>query len=142
VCRRLFDRPGYWIGDPCVVVNMNVSWMRYASLFILERFPELFDLMQERGVEAAAMDGLRSRHVPQLSSWFREIYLGRHRENLPLFSAERLIRRFGHLPAFRSRWPELHRNYQKAFRKGAVEDPSLTPERLQKLFSDRSAIRA
>jgi hypothetical protein len=139
VCRELLDRPGYWIGDPCVVVNMNVSWLRYASLFILERFPELFDLMQEKGVDPRDVDALRSRHVRNLPGWFRQIYLGAHREHLPLFSAERLVRRFGHLPAFRKAWPELRTVYRKAFEKGQTEDPSLTPERLEAMSSERAA---
>jgi glycosyltransferase involved in cell wall biosynthesis len=138
VCRHLFDRPGYWVGDPCVVVNMNVSWLRYASLFILERFPELFDLMEEKGVPKARMDVLRADHVRNIPHWFREIYLGKHREHLPAFSAERLVRRFGHLPEFQRHWPRLLGFYRKAYASGAVEDPSLTPERLAALVSPRS----
>ncbi len=134
VCRHLFDRPGYWIGDPCVVVNMNVSWLRYASLFILERFPELFDLMQEEGVDAGRMDVLRSKHVANIPNWFLKIYQGPDRENLPYFSPERLVKRFGHLPAFRAKWPQLRRVYAKAFRRGQVEDPTLTPQRLDEIF--------
>jgi glycosyltransferase involved in cell wall biosynthesis len=135
VCRHLFDRPGYWVGDPCVVVNMNVSWLRYASLFILERFPELFDLMEEKGVPKERMDVLRSGHVHNIPHWFREIYLGKHREHREAFSSERLVRRFGHLPEFQRRWPRLLGVYRKAYASGAVEDPSLTPERLAALVS-------
>jgi glycosyltransferase involved in cell wall biosynthesis len=141
VCHHLLDRPGYWIGDPCVVVNMNVSWLRYASLYILERFPELFDLMQEKGVDAREMDALRSRHVRVLAGWFRQIYLGSHRENLPLFSAERLVRRFGHLPAFRNAWPDLRKVYKKAFAEKRTEDPSLTPKRLDAILSEMTTTR-
>ena len=135
VCRHMFDRPGYWVGDPCVVVNMNVSWMRYASLYILERFPELFDLMQEKGVDAARIDKLRARHVGNMPGWFREIHLGKHRDNLPFFSVERMVRRFGHLPAFRERWPELRKIYREAFRRGLAHDSSLAPEHLETILS-------
>jgi glycosyltransferase involved in cell wall biosynthesis len=141
VCRELFDRPGYWIGDPCVVVNMNVSWLRYASIYILERFPELFDLMEEKGVEAGRMDALRAKHVGNLPGWFRAIYLGSQRDNLSLFSAERLVRRFGHLPAFQSSWPQLRKVYRQAFRRGLVEDPSLTPDRLEAILREASRER-
>jgi hypothetical protein len=113
---------------------MNVSWLRYASLFILERYPELFDLMQEMGVDADRMDVLRSKHVSNLPGWFERIYQGPHKENLPFFSAERLVKRFGHLPAFRAKWPKMRRVYEKAFRKGQVEDTTLTPQRLDELL--------
>jgi len=71
-------------------------------------------------------------------NWFREIYLGKHREHLEAFSAERLVRRFGHLPEFQRRWPRLLDFYRKAYASGAVEDPRLTPERLSALVSQRS----
>jgi hypothetical protein len=35
----MMDEPGQWIGEPQIVVNMNVSWLRYAST-TLERIPE------------------------------------------------------------------------------------------------------
>jgi hypothetical protein len=94
--------------------------------------------MQEKGVDAAQMDALRAHHVRTFPHWFREIYLGSHRENLPFFSVERLVRRFGHLPQFRDKWPELRKVYRKAFAAGQVENPSLTPERLDELLSERA----
>jgi hypothetical protein len=138
VCRHMFDRPGYWIGDPCVVVNDNVSWMRYASLFILERFPELYDLMQERGANPREVDALRTDHIPAIIRWFREIYLGPQRENLALFSPERLVKRFAHLPAFYGRWPDLVEIYQKAFQAGEAGEGASTPDRLDELFWERA----
>jgi glycosyltransferase involved in cell wall biosynthesis len=137
VCRNLLDRPGYWIGDPCVVVNMNVSWLRYATLFILERFPELFDLMQEKGVDSDRMDVLRSKHVANIPGWFAKIYEASQRENLPYYSTTRLVSRFGHLPEFQKMWPKLRKIYEKAFAEGRVEDPSLTPVRLEEYLNRR-----
>ncbi len=134
ICRNLFDRPGYWIGDPGVVVNMNVSWLRYASLYILERFPELFELMVENGADPVEIDGLRARQVPNVLHWFNEIYFGGQRDNLPHFSAARLVRRFRRLPLFRAHAAAFLEVYQKAHREGRVEDPSLTPENLKEIF--------
>jgi glycosyltransferase involved in cell wall biosynthesis len=140
VCRNLLDRPGYWIGDPCVVVNMNVSWLRYATLFILERFPELFDLMQEKGVDSARMDALRSKHVANIPAWFAKIYLASQKENLPYYSTARLVSRFGHLPEFRRLWPKLMKIYEKAFAEGRVDDPKLTPARLEECLRNRNTV--
>jgi hypothetical protein len=113
---------------------MNVSWLRYASLFILERYPELFDLMQEMGVDVNRIDILRSKHVSNLPGWFRKIYQESDKENLPFFSTERLVKRFSHLPAFRAQWPKLRKVYEKAYRQGRVEDATLTPQRLEQLL--------
>jgi hypothetical protein len=78
---------------------------------------------------------LRADHVRNIPHWFREIYLGKHREHREAFSAERLVRRFGHLPEFQRHWPRLLGVYRKAYARGAVEDPSLTPERLAALVA-------
>lgn len=139
VCRHMFDRPGYWIGDPCVVVNHNVSWMRYASLFILERFPELYDLMQEHGAVPGEVDALRTQHIPGIERWFRDIHFGPQRENLAFFSVERLVLRFAHLPAFQRGWPNLIAIYQEAFRQGQAGAGAPTPERLEEVFRERAA---
>lgn len=132
ICRNMFDRPGYWIGDPGVVVNMNVSWIRYASLYILERFPELFELMEEKGADPREINVLRARQIPNMLHYFNEIYFGTHRENIPYFSAARMVRRFQHLPLFREHWQGFANVYQKAFQEGLVEDPSFTPEDFKK----------
>jgi glycosyltransferase involved in cell wall biosynthesis len=135
VCRNMLDRPGYWIGDPCVVVNMNVSWLRYASLFILERFPELYELMQANGVAAEKVDQLRAKHVSNICGWFPKVFTDEERDNRAFFSTGRLVRRFAHVPAFRGKWPKLRKIYADAFRRGEVDDPSLTPEQLDAILN-------
>lgn len=135
VVEQMFDRPGYWMADPCVVVNMNVSWMRYAAPFILERFPEVFDRMEARGADRAEVDALRSRHVPQLLHWVSEVYLGQQGEHRGSFSMERLVRRFGHLEAFRRQWPAMRAVYARARGTGSVEGGALAPEQLDALVA-------
>jgi glycosyltransferase involved in cell wall biosynthesis len=137
VCRHMLDRPAYWIGDPCVAVNLNVSWMRYASLFILERFPELYDLMEDNGVSRDHVDALRARHVKNIRHWFEKIHTAADQENRPFFSPERLVERFGHLPAFQAHGDEMLRVYRRAFREGRVADRTVTPERLEAAMQRR-----
>jgi hypothetical protein len=139
ICRHMFNCPGYWIGDPCVVVNLNVSWARYASLFILERFPELYDLMQEHGAASHEVDVLRTNHIPNVMHWFRQIYFSPQRENLAYFSVERLVIRFAHLPAFHRCWPKFIEIYQEAFHQEQAGAGAPTPERLEKVYCERAA---
>ncbi len=35
------DTPVYWISKPLLAVDLRVSWIRYAPIWILERFPEM-----------------------------------------------------------------------------------------------------
>ena len=134
VCRHMMGRPGYWLGDPCVVVNMNVSWMKHAALFILERFPELHDLMQANGVESADVDRLRSVHMPNVMNWLLEIYSGRQKENLSHFSIDRLIRRLRHLPSFRRQWGFVFDLYKNACRIGLVPTEGVAPEMVERIY--------
>jgi len=137
----MMDRPAYWVGDPCLVVNMNVSWMRYASLFILERFPEIFDRMEARGVPRAEVDALRAHHVPDLLTWLPRILFGPQREHLGSFSTERLVRRFARVDAFAARWPEVRALYRGAHGQGLADDPALSPERLDAVFAAARGVR-
>ena len=141
VLEHLFDRPAYWIGDPCVVVNMNVSWSRYQALYVLERFPEIYDRMEERGAERAQVDAMRTRFIPHLSPWLFQLYFGSQKEHVPSISVERLVRRFGGLPAFEPHWPEIRALYRRAFQEGLAADRSLTPERRDAIREEARAAR-
>jgi hypothetical protein len=140
IVRHMSRRPGYWIGDPCVVVNMNVSWMRYASLYILERFPELYELMEENGADRAGVDELRTNQVPNVLHWLDQIYFGGQKENLRHFSIERLVRRTRHLPAFRRQWSEFRLIYERAFRTGAAGPGAPDIATLEKIYANQELV--
>ena len=137
IVERLFDRPGYWVGDPCVVVNLNVSWNRYAALYMLERFPDIFERMEAQGADPSAIRFLKDRHASGLPHWVREIYFGGQREHLPHFSMARLVRRFREVPGFMRIWPTLQALHQRALAEGRSDDPAMTPERLQAILDER-----
>lgn len=130
VLEHMFNRPGYWVGDPCVVVNWNVSWSRFVGPYLLERFPEIFDRMEALGADRREIDGLRTSHLPHVARILPELYFGNQMEHLPSFSIERLVRRFGRLEAFDRYWPAIRAVYARAFEAKRVRDPSLTPDAL------------
>jgi hypothetical protein len=68
----LQDRPAWWVGEPAVVVNMNVSWTRWVLLWHLERMPDLFDAAERAGVAPAALDRYRAVHANEAERWLRE----------------------------------------------------------------------
>ena len=119
VLKHMMDEVGYWIGEPQVVVNMNVSWLQYASLWILERLPEVFDLSEAEGASQAAVDVWRARHVGNIEHWFREIMDSDECGNGKYFSPARLVMRFKHLKEFKNIIPRLMEIYEAAYLRGA-----------------------
>ena len=99
VVNELFHGPALWLGEPCVVVNMQVSWADYAPQFVLERLPELYDLMEARGASRKLMDAIRQRSVPNVVNFMRRALAG-ERPSGDGISLERLIRRYKHFGDF------------------------------------------
>ena len=135
VLTRMMDERGYCVGDPQVVVNMNVSWMKYATLWILERIPEVFDYAERNGVAHEKVDQWRLQllknvkhfsrrkykkgpYGTDISHFFREIYGKDPEGNREYFSPTRLISRLKHLDEFRKIVPELRDVYEKAHQSG------------------------
>jgi glycosyltransferase involved in cell wall biosynthesis len=116
VLDHLFHGPGLWLGQPSVAVNMNVSWGRYAPLFVLERLPEIYDLMEARGADKEELDAIREHNVPGVLHFLDLLFTGGADDVASGVSFERVVRRFKHIPAFRVRLPKLLKQYEAARR--------------------------
>lgn len=127
----LQDRPAWWVGEPALVVNMNVSWLRWALLWHLERMPDLFEEAERHGVDPHRLDQYRMQHLAEAEQWVRMTYFDAEdaiREN---FSLARLLERCKHLPEFRSRHlPGVRRAYAEAWAAGRVAVDPLPPDEL------------
>jgi FkbM family methyltransferase len=115
VCHNMFEEMGLWIGQPSVVVNMNVSWLKYAPLWILERVPELYDLAEEKGSSPEAMDKWREHNFPGVLHYLHEIYFSDTENNIQYFSIDRLIQRTRHLPIFKANIKQFFEIYGQAY---------------------------
>ncbi len=100
VLNNMMEEEGVWIGDPQVVVNFNVSWNKYASLFVLERIPEVYEVAELMG--ASSVDRWRQNFLPSIIQYFELIYEPDQIVHSCFFDPARLVRRFKHLPAFRT----------------------------------------
>ncbi|MGH9821126.1 MAG: glycosyltransferase, partial [Pyrinomonadaceae bacterium] len=129
ICENMFDEMGYWIGEPFVVVNMNVSWGRFAPLWILERIPELYDLAEKMGADPDAVDGWRRYTLGSAIHYLERIFFNDPEGNATYFSMDRWIARHKHLEEFRLKLPEALRIYDRAYRLG-VAGVSESPEQL------------
>ena len=124
VCNFMFGEIGQWIGQPCVVVNMNVSWMKYAPLWRLERLPELYELAEMRGAIPKEVERWRIHNIQGALHFLNDIYFNDPEGNLQFFSLERFIRRHKHLPEFRSELAKFMHVYGQAYEQGRVRGES------------------
>jgi glycosyltransferase involved in cell wall biosynthesis/SAM-dependent methyltransferase len=118
VLNNLMKEPGLWIGAPQLVVNLNVSWMQYAPLWILERIPELYELAERQGVPPSEIDRWRRHTLPGIVHYFQMIFDNDPVGNSQYFSVARLVRRFKHLPEFIQVLSVLQERYSRAHAEG------------------------
>jgi hypothetical protein len=126
----LQDRPAWWVGEPAVVVNMNVSWTRWVLLWHLERMPDLFDAAERAGVTPAALERYRAVHAAEAERWLRETYFEAEDVVRRNVSAARLLERCKHLPVFREQLAGVRRAYAEAWAAGRVLADDTPPAEL------------
>ena len=93
VLNYMMEEEALWIGAPIVVVNFNVSWNRYASLFILERFPEAHDLAQRMGADPDLLRRWRTHFTNGVPHYWHELYQNDVEDNWRYFAADRAVMR-------------------------------------------------
>ena len=106
VLNNLLNRPAFWYGDLAVLVNMNVSWLKYADLWVLERFPEIYERFQQKGVPATLIDSYRNKSIPGVVYHLKE-YIARNSENLDIINLRCLFRTYRHLKEFQAVLPQI-----------------------------------
>jgi hypothetical protein len=127
----LQDRPAWWVGEPAVVVNMNVSWLRWALLWHLERMPDLFAEAERHGVDPARLDRYRLQHLVEAERWVRAAYFEAEDAIRTHFSLARLLERSKHLPPFlQDHLAGIRHAYQEAWAAGRVVVDPIPPEEL------------
>jgi glycosyltransferase involved in cell wall biosynthesis len=127
----LQDRPAWWVGEPALVVNMNVSWLRWVLLWHLERMPDLFEKAERHGIDPAALDRYRASHLRDAEIRLRETYFAADDAIRAQVSMARLLERTKHLPEFRTAYlPGLRRAYAQAWHAGRVLADALPPDLL------------
>jgi glycosyltransferase involved in cell wall biosynthesis len=133
VLHRMMDEPACWIGEPQLVVNMNVSWMKYAPLWVLERIPEVHDLAERLGADPAGVDRWRVNNIEGALHFFAQIYESDPESNASFLDPVRVVRRFKHLAEFQSRAGEFRALYEAAHRAGRA-GAATPPERVFAAF--------
>jgi glycosyltransferase involved in cell wall biosynthesis len=135
----LQDRPAWWVGRPAMVVNMNVSWLRWALLWHLERMPDLFDASELAGIDPVRVDRHRAKHCWNAGEWAQMALMQAEDAIREGFSVARLIERCKHIDAFRAEIPKLCAVYAQAWAAGRVSADRLDPDALFALYGLASA---
>jgi hypothetical protein len=130
----LQDRPAWWVGQPALVVNMNVSWLRWALLWHLERMPDLFDQAELSGIDSVRVDRQRAKHCWNAGEWTRAALMDAEDGIREGFSVARLIERCKHIEAFGPELPKLRDAYTEAWQAGRVVADCLAPSDLFALY--------
>ncbi len=127
----LQDRPVWWVGEPALVVNMNVSWLRWALLWHLERMPDLFEEAERQGIDPTRLDRYRLQHLTEAEQWVRAVYFQAEDAIRSNFSMARLLERCKHLSEFRERHlTGVRQAYAEAWSAGRVVVDAVPPNEL------------
>ncbi len=126
----LQDRPAWWVGQPAIVVNMNVSWLRWALLWHLERMPDLFDVSELASIDPVRLDRHRHKHCWNAGEWTRAALMQAEDAIRRNVSIGRLLERCKHIPSFGPEVPKVYAAYREAWQAGRVVADSLAPDEL------------
>ena len=114
VLNFMTDEVGYWIGEPSLVVNSNVSWVDYGTLFDLEQMPRTWDLAERCGTPTHLVDQRRSNRLWLIALMWKEIFENDRAQNWPFFDASRVLMRIKHLPKIDEYIDQMRGTYHAA----------------------------
>jgi len=114
VLNYMMDEPAYWIGQPLLMANSNVSWQDYGALLELEHLPAAWDLAERLGADPAEVDRRRANRMWLVEMMWKGLFEIDTVGNSAYFSAARAVMRLKHLKEFEQRLDELRSAYELA----------------------------
>jgi glycosyltransferase involved in cell wall biosynthesis len=134
VLNYMAEELAYWIGEPSLVVNSNVSWTDYGTLLELEHLPHAWDLAERMGSDAGEVDRRRANRLWLVEMMWKEIFENDRAGNSAYFSASRCLMRLKHLNELDKHIPEFMAIYERA-RKAGHPAAVMTTEELFGAFN-------
>ena len=114
---HLMERTGYWINEPLLTTNMNVSWGIFEPLWVMERIPEVYDLAELNGVPQNQVNRWRLHTSSMVLNSFKILFQSECDTNNASFDVIRFIRRFRHFKGFHEIFPQIEVIYMDALRR-------------------------
>ena len=133
VLENMMDRPGYWLGSHQLVVNMNVSWIRFAPVWHMERLIEAFDLAEAMGANPDDLMTYRKSNLEQAKHFMREGF-GADIEIRALLNMPRYIESAKHVPEFSLLCNELLARYDQATLGQSVRSDEMATSTLRMIY--------
>jgi len=115
ILSNMMEAKGYWESEPLITVNLNVSWGRYAPLWILERVPEVYDFAELNGIPTKEVDPWRKHTLQNTLTFLEMVYTSENLEMYKQFNIIRFIRRYRHLSEFGKFLQQAEVIYENAF---------------------------
>jgi len=123
VLSNMMNLTGYWVCEPQIVVNMNVSWLRYAPLWILERIPEVYDLAEVNGGSRSEIDKWRNQNLPGINHFLADSIKNNRTDIIESIVPEIMLKRIRHL----DQYPNIRHLLMKACENSAYLHKSKSP---------------
>jgi hypothetical protein len=133
VLNNLLNFESYWISEPAITINMNVSWGAFTPLWILERVPEVYDLAEFNGLEKEKVDFWRIHTMKMFVDVFREVFTSNDISITRNIDLKAISRRVRHLKEFDQISLEMIKIYESA-RKANHPLAVLEPEEFATYF--------
>jgi tetratricopeptide (TPR) repeat protein len=114
VLNYMAEEPGYWVGEPALVVNSNVSYTDYVALLDLEHLPRAWDLAERMGADPGEVDRRRSNRLWLVKLMWQQIFENDATGNSAYLSPSRVLTRLKHLPELDEHIGEFMAIYRRA----------------------------
>ena len=114
ILNNLLHLESFWISEPAITINMNVSWGTFTPLWILERVPEVYDLAEFNGLEKGKVDFWRSHTIKMFVDVFREVFSTDEVSVTRNIDLKAIPRRVRHLKEFSQISLEMIKIYESA----------------------------
>jgi glycosyltransferase involved in cell wall biosynthesis len=127
ILNNMMNEKAYWVGSPSITVNLNVSWKKFAPVWILARLPEAISTAKRYGA-SSDIDKWLDDLVPHVVHWFKIIFKKNKYKESDLISIRNLINTFKKIPRFNDVVFEMRDIYKQAYKNGhpiAIEQPSV-----------------
>ena len=101
VLDHLLSEAGYWYGKNLITINTNVSWLKFADLWVIDRFPEIYNRFENAGVARSNIDKYRIRSIEGVK-YHLEDAINKSSSNLMKLQLSHLVSGYKHLAEFKN----------------------------------------
>ncbi|WJV63241.1 glycosyltransferase [Pectobacteriaceae bacterium CE70] len=136
ILSKMMEEKGYWLNKPAITINLKVSWGEHASIWLLERIPEVYDLAELNGAPEKDVSHWRDHTFRNSIHCLDLLQKADNNGSYPNFSFARYLRRNRGVDSFETYLPIVKKSYQKA-RDNGIPFADLTEEE----FATISTIR-